>query len=201
MEEIAAGVFHWSAEHPNTGGTSHSYLLVEAATVLDPMVPPEAADLLREHPPKQVALTNRHHYREAGAIVDEFGVPVLCPEPGLHEFDGDERRVQPYRPGEELAPGLVAHRLGAISPDDFVLEAAAGPGFLAFADGLIRRGGELGFVPDWLIGDDPERVKRETVERLAALLSRPFDGLLFAHGAPIPRGGRAALSEFVAARS
>ncbi len=37
MDEIGPGIFHWTAEHPETGGTAHSHLIAEAATVLDPM--------------------------------------------------------------------------------------------------------------------------------------------------------------------
>jgi hypothetical protein len=201
MDEVVPGILHWSARHPRTGGTAHSYLLVDAATVLDPMAPPEAIELLRQHPPKQVVLTNRHHYREAAALVDEFGVAVLCPRPGLHEFEGDERQVEPYGYGDELAPGLIAHEVGAICPDDAAIEVTAGAGFLAFADGLVHRDGELGFVSDGLLGDDPEAVKSGLVRSLAALCERPFDGLLFAHGEPIASGGKQALTEFVAARS
>ena len=68
-------------------------------------------------------LTNRHHYREADALVAEFGSRCYCPRPGLHEFEGDERAVEPFDPGDELAPGLAAHVLGAICPDDIVLHA------------------------------------------------------------------------------
>jgi len=200
MDEIGPGIFHWTAEHPETGGTAHSHLIAEAATVLDPMALEEALELLHDRPPERVAMTNRHHYRQADALVAEFGVPVLCPRPGLHEFEGDERAVEPYDSGDELAPGLTAHVLGAICPDDFVLHARVGHGWLAFADGLIRRESGLGFVSDGLLGDDPAAVKRALYDGLEPLLGLDFDGLLFAHGDPLPSGGHAALSEFVSAR-
>lgn len=201
MQELLRGVHHWSATHPTTGGTAHSYLLVEAATVLDPMLPPEAAQLLREHPPERVVLTNRHHYREAGRLLESFDVPVLCSRQGLHEFEGDEREVEPYDFGDELAPGLVAHEVGAICPDDAALEVRTGPGVLAFADGLMRRrDGELGFFSDGLLGDDPEAVKRGLVESLDRLRALEFDAVVFAHGEPIVTGGHAALDRFVEAR-
>jgi hypothetical protein len=199
MDEVLPGVFHWSATHPRTGGIAHSHLLVEAATVLDPMVPAEALALLREHPPERVVMTNRHHYREASTLVEEFGIPVLCPEAGMHEFEHDKRRVEPYTYGDELAPGVVAHEVGAICPDDAALEIRVGDGLLAFADGLMRRHGSLGFVSDGLIGDDPEQVKRGLVASLERLSELRFDALLFAHGEPVAAGGHEALSEFVSA--
>jgi hypothetical protein len=49
------------------------------------------------------------------------------------------------------------------------------------------------FVPDNLIGDDPEGVKTRIRERCAALLEETFDHLLFAHGEPLIGEGREAL--------
>ncbi len=49
MEEIASGIVRWTARHPNLGVEVSSYLLVEEGVVLDPMVPPEGLDALREH--------------------------------------------------------------------------------------------------------------------------------------------------------
>jgi hypothetical protein len=201
VDEVTAGVFHWQAPHPRTGGQAHSHLLVAAGTVLDPMAPPEAIELLRSHPPERVVLTNRHHYREAGRVVEEFGCPVLCPEPGLHEFEGDDRRVGPYAYGDRIAPNLIAHEVGAICPDDAAIELREGAGALAFADGLMHHDGRLHFVSDGLLADDPseiDEVKRGLRASLARLSELEFDVLLFAHGDPIASGGRARLEEFLA---
>jgi hypothetical protein len=63
---------------------------------------------------------------------------------------------------------------------------------------VIRgRHGELGFVPDFLLGDDPDAVKhglRERFHRLAEEVE--FDALLLAHGDPVSTGGRTALRTF-----
>ena len=77
--------------------------------------------------------------------------------------------------------------VGAICPDECALHIAAGPGALACADGVVRwrEGDPLGFVPDGLIGDDPEAVKaglRAAYARIADELE--FDALLLAHGGP-----------------
>ena len=88
--------------------------------------------------------------------------------------------------------------MGALTPEDTAFRLQAGPGALLFADGLIRDGdGALSFVPDSLMGDDPEEVKRGLLESLRALLEEDFDALLFAHGEPLPSGGREALRDFV----
>ena len=198
MEEVLPGVYHWHARHPRTGGRAHSHLHAESGTVLDPMLPDEALALLREHPPQRVVLTNRHHYRESDRVADEFGIPVLCPEPGMHEFEGDEREVQPYSYGEELAPGVIAHEFGAICPDDAAIEIRTGPGVLAFADGLMRRNGGLGFVSDGLLGDDPDAIKRALYAGLQRLARIEFDAMLFAHGDPLAANGRETLAGFIA---
>ncbi len=117
-------------------------------------------------------------------------------ESGLHEFaNGPE--VEGYAYGDVLAPGITAHEVGSICPDDAALHIQSAPGLLAFADGLIRWDGELTFVPDFLIGDDPEGVKRGIVESLRRLCELEFDALMFAHGEPVTSGGREALREFV----
>ena len=201
MKEISPGVFWWNARHPRTHGSAHSYLLAESATVLDPMVTDEALELLDRHPPERVVMTNRHHYRQAGDLVARFGCPVLCPEPGMHEFAGDDpREVEPYGFGDELAPGVRALEVGAICPDDAALRIETGAGFLAFADGLMRGDGRLRFVSDGLMGDEPDRVKRGLTDALGRLAELDFDGLLFAHGEPMACGGREALRRFVAER-
>ena len=69
---------------------------------------------------------------------------------------------------------------------------------MAFADCVIRgRHGELGFVPDYLLGDDPQAVReglRAAFRRLCE--EHEFDALLLAHGEPIAHGGRSALWTF-----
>ena len=106
--------------------------------------------------------------------------------------------MRSFRFGEEVAPGITALEMGALTPEDTVFRLQAGPGALLFADGLIRgRDGALAFVPDWLMGDDPEGVKRGLRESLRRLLDEDFDALLFAHGEPMAEGGHAALREFV----
>jgi glyoxylase-like metal-dependent hydrolase (beta-lactamase superfamily II) len=58
-------------------------------------------------------------------------------------------------------------------------------------------GEALEFVPDGLLGDDPEQVKADLRRALTPLLDRDFDALLFAHGAPITSGGKERLRAFV----
>lgn len=192
MREIAPGLVHWTTYHPNIRSDVSSYFVVEAGALLDPMLPPEGPEALaRFGTPRVVLLTNRHHLRASG----EFGVPVRCHEAGLHEFERGDVAVEGFAWGDEVAPGIHALEVDAISPEETALRIDAADA-LAFADGLIRYG-ELGFVPDDLIGDDPEEVKRglrAAYRRIAA--EHPSENLLFAHGEPLVGGGSEALARF-----
>ena len=193
MNEILPGVWHWTARHPRIGADVSSYFLEESGTLLDPMLPAEGIDWFTgEHAAQQIALTNRHHDRDA----DKFGVtPVLVPESGLHEFEGKSLDVRGYAPGEEIVTGIVAHEVGAICPDDMALEIRSA-GALAMADGLVHFE-KVRFVSDDLM-DDPADTKRALAAALERLLEVDFDTLLFAHGKPIIGTGKQALRDFLA---
>ena len=196
MDEVLPGILHWRAAHPSIGVDVHSHLLVDSGTVLDPMLPEGEGPEWVGHPVRRVVLTVRHHLRSA----EQFGVPILVHETGLHEFEGTGMAVEGYRTGDELVTGVTVLPFGRICPDDAVLKIDIGPGVLAFGDGLVHYGHTLGHPPDRYIGDDPEAVKARIVEGLVPLLDEDFDVLLFAHGAPIARDGKRILREFVAAR-
>jgi hypothetical protein len=198
MEEIRSGLWHWKAMHPGIRIEVSSYYVAGSGTLIDPMLPPEGVEWFREHgEPRRVVLTIRHHYRQSDAFRYELGCPVLCHEAGLHEFEAGPE-VEGFRFGDQVAPEIVALEVGAICPEETALHIDLGDGVLSFADGLINHG-ELGFVPDGLLGDDPDGVKQGLHDSLCALLDRDFDGLLFAHGDPLLGGGKRALEQFVGA--
>jgi hypothetical protein len=192
MNEIQPGLLHWTAFRDTIGQDVHSYFHVPSGTLLDPMEPIEGLDALGGRP-QRIVLTNRHHYRDSARFIEAFGCPVLCHEAGLHEFDGG---VEGFAFGDELAPGVVAHEVGVLCPEETALHVAGTA--LAFADALIRgRHGELGFVSDWLLGDDPAAIRQGLRERFHALADElEFEALLLAHGEPVRRGGRSALRTF-----
>lgn len=201
IREVLPGVWHWTAIHPRIRVPVDSYFVEPARVVLDPILPREGLEWFAGHEaPTQVVLTNRHHLRHSERFAKAFSCPIRCSEPGLHEFTSGPL-VEPFAYGDEIAPGVVAHEVGAICPDDTALEIRTpGGGALAFADGVQRpRGGGLTFVPGLLMGDDPAQVRTELRASLRGLLDLDFDHLLFAHGDPLIGGGKDALREFVAA--
>ena len=201
MREILPGIHHWTEIHPRIRQPVSSYYVEEAQMLIDPLVPREGLEWFESRPPQQIVLTNRHHYRQSDRFVDVFECVVRCSEPGLHEFDGGPD-VEGFAFGEVLAPGVTALEIGAICPDETALHIALGDGLIACADALVRPGGgSLGFVPDFLMGDDPESVKAGLCDSLRGLLDLPFDSLLLAHGEPLVGGAKQALREFVEARA
>jgi hypothetical protein len=202
MDEIIPGVHHWTALRETIGSRVHSYYVTVARAVIDPMVPDGGLEAIAAlgAPPERVLLTNRHHYRHADRYVEAFGCSVHCHEAGLHEF-ADGREVEGFAFGDEVAPGIVAHELGSITPEECALHILAGPGALAFADGVVRRGDGFGFVPDGLLGDDPEDVKDGIRAALRHLLQQlRFDAVLLAHGEPMASDGRDALARLASSR-
>jgi hypothetical protein len=194
MDEIQPGLLHWTAYRDTIGADVHSYFHVPSGTLIDPMEPLQGLEAVaRAARPARVVLTNRHHLRQSDLFRDAFGCPVLCHEAGLHEFADGE--VEGFRWGDELAPGVVAHEVGVLCPEETAVELGDA---LAFADALIRgRHGELGFVSDPLLGDDPGAIKDGLRSRFHALAEEvEFDALLLAHGDPVTTGGRSALRTF-----
>lgn len=196
MEEIAPGIWHWTALHPHIKIDVSSYYLPGEGVLIDPIAPSEGLDWFAEHgPPTDVLLTNRHHFRSSALFADRFGATVHCVREGMHEFTGGER-VEPFDFGDELPGGVIAHAVGAICPDETALHIPAHDA-LALADGAVRleAGGPLMFVPDAYM-DEPARTKeglREAYRRLARL---DFEHLLLAHGEPFVGDGREALAAF-----
>jgi hypothetical protein len=196
LNEIGPGIHHWKAMHPNIRTEVSSYYVEPAATLVDPLLPPEGIEWFRSRrQPERIVLTNRHHYRHSDRFQAEFGCPVLASEPGLHEF-ADGREVEGFTFGDQLAEGITAHEVDAICPDETALHIEVGDGFLSVADGLINYDG-LGFVSDGLIGDDPEAVKDGLRTSYRRLLALDFDGVMCAHGDPMSGGAKKALREFV----
>ena len=203
MDELAPGLWHWTAFRDTIRRTVHSAYDETSRTLIDPMLPDEGLAWFAEHgPPERIVLVNRHHLRHSARFAERFGCSVHCHEAGLWDLQDRGVRVEGFRFGDELAPGVVAHRVAAICPEEAALHIAGERhgGALAVADGVVRGDdGELGFVSDFLLGEDPEGVKRGLAGAYAQLAETlEFDVLLLAHGEPWAGGAREALAAFAA---
>jgi hypothetical protein len=192
MDEIAPGIRHWKAVHPNLGVEVSAYWLPDLKLLLDPIaVPGEVEDV--DH----ILLSCRHHMRDCLTAAERLGATISAPRTGMHDYP-DDTPIQPYDFGEPLLDGaVIPHEVGALSPDETALHIPS-VNALEVADGAIRYGEDLHFVPDQYM-DDPETDKpaiRRGLGRLADELD--FDVLLLAHGTPYATGGRDALRRFAA---
>jgi hypothetical protein len=199
MQEIADGLWHWTARHEHINAMVSAYYLHAERVLLDPMLPPGGIEWFAEQgsEPEHLVLTNRHHDRDAWRLREAFGCEVHCIANGCHELAG-RGPVTPFDFGDELPGGIIVHEIGAICPDETALHIPVHRA-LACADGIVRWPGVDGltFVPDFLM-DDPDETKRALRDAYRALLDLDFDRLLLAHGEPLSHGGKRALREFVA---
>jgi hypothetical protein len=196
VREIGPGIHHWTAVHPKIRIAVSSYYVEPAATLVDPLEPPEGIEWFRGRAePERIVLTSRHHYRHSDRLAEAFACPVLCNENGLHEFEGGPE-VEGFSFGDALADGIRAVEVGVLCPEETALHVELADGYVALADSLTNYE-QLGFVSDRLLGDDPEAVKSGLAKSFRRLLELDFDGLLLAHGEPIAPGGKEALSRFV----
>ncbi|CAA9466957.1 MAG: hypothetical protein AVDCRST_MAG38-960 [uncultured Solirubrobacteraceae bacterium] len=197
MREVFPGVFHWTAIHPNLHAPVSSYYVEPAGVLIDPMVPDGGWEAFAERTrPQQVLLTSGNHTRDAARFAEEYGCPIVTSREGAERI-GDGLATELYSESHDVAPGVRAIHIGILSPDEYALHVDVGEGAIAVADGVTRYGDVLGFFPDHLLGDDPQRIKAGLKQQLATLLDRRFEHLLFAHGDPIVGGGRTALADFV----
>jgi hypothetical protein len=197
VQEIAPGLWHWTAVHEHIQMDVSSYYLPADRVLLDPVIP--AAGLAwfeLRGAPEHVLLTNRHHDRHAWRLREAFGCEVHCIRNGLPELE-HRGTAAAFDFGDELPGGIVAHEVDAICPDETALYIPTHAA-LACADGVVRWQGddELAFVPDRLM-DDPEETKQGLRDAYRRLLDLDFDLLLLAHGNPVVRGGKDALRGFL----
>jgi len=202
VREVAPGIWHWTARHPKIGIDVSSHWLDDGGVAIDPLLPDDGLEWFRgrAQAPTAVLLSNRHHYRHAGALADAFGARILASRPGMHEFEA-EQGVEPFDFGDELPGGARAIEVGSICPDETAFHLPAQRAVL-FADGFVDGDPHgaptgLGFVPDSLM-DDPPQTKQGLLDAAQRILDEiDFDHVLLAHGPPMIGNGRERLQEFV----
>lgn len=192
---LPAGLRHWTARHPNLDAEVSSYAFVDGGVLLNPLIG-EDEHVLDGIDVRAIVLTNRHHVRSAPGLSGD-GVPVHAPQVGLEEVGEVAGPLVGYEDGDPLPGGLRAIEVGGLSPDEFAVHS---PGLraLAVADGVMRGDdGRLRAVPDGLMGDDPDGVRRALSTAYLRLCDEvDFDHLLLAHGDPVVGDGRERLREY-----
>ena len=131
MHELAPGIRHWTARHPNIGAEVSSYWLPDLGVLIDPLdVPGEVEDV------NTILLTNRHHRRSSLEARERFGATCTCRRPACRTGRGS--RSRPTSPATSFAGGAVtAYEVGAICPDESAFHIPS-VSALAVADGVVR---------------------------------------------------------------
>src|SRR5438067_1747611 len=170
MREVATGVWHWKAAHPEWNPrqtwdrmvSSYAVDTDEGILLFDPLdVPAE----LRERA-SAIVLTCPWHRRDAA----QLGLPIYAPPPDPP--DPDPVRGEVFRGGDTLPFGVRAFE--AFEPNDLVLYVESRR-VVVVGDTLIDRGNGLEVHPAWPV----QAVTAEDVaRRLRPLLDLPVDAVL-----------------------
>jgi glyoxylase-like metal-dependent hydrolase (beta-lactamase superfamily II) len=209
VRELAAGLWHWTAPHPQWRSSEpwdqnvSSYAIDdgERLLVFDPIAPPDELVQLAAERDTSVVLTSPWHERDMQNLVEQLGVTVYAPRPDSAQDLMDKWGVTAEQAGDG-SPDLVWLR--AEAPDHWRPYTAAGPlpsgveGYegrepndivlwveshraVVAGDTLADFGDGLEVSVRWL----REGVTRESrVERLRPLLEKPVEHVLATHGGP-----------------
>jgi glyoxylase-like metal-dependent hydrolase (beta-lactamase superfamily II) len=189
VDELAPGLWRWTAGHPDWREDADwqrevgciYYEAPDAVVLIDPLIPDGAhererfltaldADLARLGRPLALLETVSWHERSIPELAERYGATVGVPPAGVVEF--------PLGVADETGYWLPEHL--AVVPGDTLLGDADG--------GLI-------VCPDsWLEGEDPAALRTA----LRALLDLPVERILLSHGEPVLSGGHAALAAALA---
>jgi hypothetical protein len=108
VRELAPGLWHWEAPHPDWGPSEpwhqmvSSYAIDDGARLLlfDPIAPPSEIDELAARRETVIVLTAPWHERDTRSFVERLGTPVFVPPP-----DSQEDLMQKYGVTAEQAEG------------------------------------------------------------------------------------------------
>jgi hypothetical protein len=195
VRQLADGLWHWTARHPDWhprtefGARVSCYLAHEGGRtiLIDPLLGDEDLDALIDGD-VVVAITFTYHVRDAAAAVARWG-GVVSGHPDVAARLPDGTSFDPDA-------GLRWHTLTGTKETPLEL-----PGLraLAFGDRIVGVDGGLRF---WIQREptDERRAwyRRVAVPRLSPLLEIDFDRALVTHGEPVVSGGWNALENALA---
>ena len=212
MRELASGLWHWEAPHPDWEPSEPWQQLVssyaiddgERLLLFDPIAPPSEIDELAADRDTAAVLTSPWHERDTRSLVERLGVPVFAPPPDsqqdLMEKYGvtaeqaaggspdlawllaGQGEAHLYKTGDRLPVGVEA--FPGREPNDVVLWIESCRAVVA-GDTLVDFGRGLEIPVEWL----RDGVTREqVVEGLRPLLELPIEHVLATHGGPSDRG-------------
>jgi glyoxylase-like metal-dependent hydrolase (beta-lactamase superfamily II) len=204
-QEIAAGLWRWTARHPEWhpgefGSEVVSFALrAGGETVLiDPLLPPEPGpvlDLIERELGERLAIliTIPYHVRSSEELRRRFGGQVettIWGHPACRKRLDEDAGFRAFEPGEELPGGASAYRIGKprLFETPLLLPSHRA---LAFGDAVAEVDGALRVWSNRSVDRDVTRFYRERFNpTLEPLLELDFDRVLVTHGEPVLEGGR-----------
>jgi glyoxylase-like metal-dependent hydrolase (beta-lactamase superfamily II) len=193
VQEVAAGVWHWQAPHPEWDESVwpqlvSSYAIDDGERLLlfDPIATPAEIVARADRRDLVVVLTSPWHERDARSLVDTHNPPVFVTDPGEGSPDvewllsgaiGDPRL---YSTEGGLPDGVEAAFPGR-EPNDVVLWVPSRGAMIA-GDTLVDFGDGLTIHEPWL-----STPREQVVGQLLPLLDLPVEHVLATHGGPHDR--------------
>ena len=192
MIELAPGLWHWTAKHPEWepeddtaghlwGPIVSCYAVVNGRRVvlIDPVIPDGGLEELVHGRTADVVLTCPWHLRDGATL----GYPVHSPADGDDRVEG--ATVFGVGVGDRPVPGIEA--LPGLEPADLVLWLPEHQA-LVLGDSLVDLGNGLELPENW----NPKIDQGPVLEQLRTYLDRPIAFALPTHGAPADRAAYAA---------
>lgn len=211
-EELAPGLWRWSARHPewhprgDLGREVAAYAVrADAVTLLvDPIVPEDDPEPTLRALDRLVAdelavlVTIPYHVRSAEALAARYGATIHG-HPATAKRLRDARAFRPVAPGGELPGGARSFAIGRPRRSEQPLWLPSHRA-VAFGDAVVHVDGALRV---WAQGAEDDRHRGFLRERLyptlQPLMELDPERVLVTHGPPVLAGGRAALAAAVAA--
>jgi len=212
VDELAPGLWHWKATHPEWESGEpwdpdvSSYAVDDGEHLLlfDPIAPPSEIEALVGERESAVVLTAPWHERDARGLVERFDVSVYTPLPDTAEYLMKQFGITAEQAGDGspdvvwlLKEGIGEARVYTAGdrldvgvdvfpgqkPNDMVLWGDSVRAVVV-GDTLPDFGDGLHINPRWL---GPDVTREQVVEGLRPLLDRPVEHVLATHGGPFDR--------------
>jgi glyoxylase-like metal-dependent hydrolase (beta-lactamase superfamily II) len=211
LAELAAGLWRWTARHPewhpgDFGAEVVSYALrdEEGIVLVDPLLPADDPDAVHELVEDAagsvlIVITIPYHVRDAGAlarryraeVVGHAGIRRRLPERGV--------RVRVAGPGDELRGGMRLLACGKPRRSEQPLWVPQHRA-LVFGDAVVEWDGALRVWAQRTVDDGARAYFRERfAPSLAEAVALDPARILVTHGEPVLSGGAAALEAALAA--
>jgi hypothetical protein len=213
MDEIAPGIWRWTAPHPEWQPDvewgrevgSFAFAVDETLVLVDPLVPdavwPRLDELAEERATVAALITIPYHVRSSEDVLERYGAKAgVWGHPAAAKRMRDRSVLRPIEPGAPLPGSAEAFVIGSPRRQEMPLWFPSHRA-LAFGDAVVGVDGTLR-VWVWEVADTEKRkawYRDRFVPTLEPLLQLETESVLVTHGPPVVRDGREALRSALAA--